>query len=84
MNSTITRKAYLTDLTESQWTLLRPLLKLPDGGAPKTTDYHRNNDDALLLAQMQDEAEMHASHPQSRSATAGGYRLLSALRLLGL
>jgi len=38
MNSTITRKAYLTDLTDAQWELLCPLLKLPDGGAPKTTD----------------------------------------------
>ena len=32
------RKAYLTDLTAPQWELLRPLLVLPDGGAPKTTD----------------------------------------------
>jgi putative transposase len=38
MSRTITRKAYLTDLTDSQWELLRSLLVLPDGGAPKTTD----------------------------------------------
>jgi putative transposase len=38
MSSSIHRKAYGTDLTESQWELLRPLLTLPDGGAPKTTD----------------------------------------------
>jgi putative transposase len=38
MNSAIPRKAYLTDLTDGQWELLRPLLQLPDGGAPKTTD----------------------------------------------
>jgi putative transposase len=33
-----TRQAYLTDLTDLQWELLRPLLVLPDGGAPQTTD----------------------------------------------
>jgi putative transposase len=38
MSQTMTRKSYLTDLTDSQWELLRPLLKLPEGGAPKTTD----------------------------------------------
>ena len=38
MKQTVTRKPYLTDLTDLQWKLLRPLLQLPDGGAPKTTD----------------------------------------------
>jgi hypothetical protein len=38
MTSMITRKPYKTDLTDEQWELLRPLLTLPDGGAPKTTD----------------------------------------------
>jgi putative transposase len=38
MNQTIVRKPYLTDLTDAQWSLLQPLLKLPTGGAPKTTD----------------------------------------------
>jgi putative transposase len=38
MSSTIPRKSYCTDLTDSAWELLCPLLKLPDGGAPKTTD----------------------------------------------
>jgi putative transposase len=38
MSQTISRKAYLTDLTSPQWELLCPLLKLPTGGAPKTTD----------------------------------------------
>ena len=32
MNSTLTRKAYLTDLSDARWELLSPLLKLPDGG----------------------------------------------------
>lgn len=32
------RKAYFTDLTDAQWQLLEPLLVLPTGGAPKTTD----------------------------------------------
>lgn len=34
----LSRKPYLTDLTDAQWQLLYPLLILPDGGAPKTTD----------------------------------------------
>jgi len=38
MKQTITRKPYFTDLTDAQWELLHPLLQLPDGGAPKTTD----------------------------------------------
>ena len=38
MNHPLTRKPYRTDLTDSQWSLLQPLLKLPTGGAPKTTD----------------------------------------------
>ena len=32
------RKPYRTDLSDFQWELLQPLLKLPDGGRPKTTD----------------------------------------------
>jgi len=28
-----TRKPYKTDLTDEQWELLQPLLKLPEGGA---------------------------------------------------
>jgi len=38
MRQTVTRKSYFTDLTDAQWELLEPLLQLPDGGAPKTTD----------------------------------------------
>jgi putative transposase len=38
MSSIIIRKPYLTDLSDPQWELLQPLLILPDGGAPKTTD----------------------------------------------
>jgi transposase len=38
MNIAITRKPYLTDLSDSQWELLQPLLKLPTGRVPKTTD----------------------------------------------
>ena len=38
MKQTVTRKPYFTDLTDAQWELLEPLLQLPDGGAPKTTD----------------------------------------------
>jgi putative transposase len=36
--SVIPRKPYLTDVSDSEWTLLQPLLVLPTGGAPKTTD----------------------------------------------
>jgi putative transposase len=35
--SAITRKPYLTDVSDSEWELLHPLLVLPTGGAPKTT-----------------------------------------------
>jgi len=38
MKHTLNRKPYFTDLTDAQWELLAPLLQLPDGGAPKTTD----------------------------------------------
>ena len=38
MPPTIVRKPYRTDLTDEQWSLLQPLLKLPTGGAPKTTE----------------------------------------------
>jgi len=38
MKQTIIRTPYFTDLTDAQWELLEPLLQLPDGGAPKTTD----------------------------------------------
>jgi len=31
-------KSYPTDLTDEQWSLLQPLLVLPDGGRPKTTN----------------------------------------------
>ena len=32
------RKPYATDLSDAQWTLIAPLIVLPTGGAPKTTD----------------------------------------------
>ena len=32
------RKPYLTDLSDAQWELISPLIILPTGGAPKTTD----------------------------------------------
>jgi len=32
------RKPYHTDLTDQEWELLQPMLELPDGGRPKTTD----------------------------------------------
>ncbi|GHT41290.1 hypothetical protein FACS189443_2850 [Planctomycetales bacterium] len=32
------RSAYPTDLTDAQWELIRPLIPLPTGGRPKTTD----------------------------------------------
>jgi hypothetical protein len=32
------RQAYRTDLTDAQWAILQPLLVLPDGGRPKTTE----------------------------------------------
>jgi len=38
MTATITRKPYKTDLTDEQWNLLQPLLILPEGGRPKTTN----------------------------------------------
>ena len=31
------RKPYKTDVTDEQWEWLHPLLKLPEGGRPKTT-----------------------------------------------
>jgi putative transposase len=34
----MTRKPYDTDLTDEQWELIAPLIVLPTGGAPKTTD----------------------------------------------
>jgi putative transposase len=33
-----TRKPYATDLSDAQWVLIAPLIVLPTGGAPKTTD----------------------------------------------
>ncbi|MDR0870288.1 MAG: transposase [Planctomycetaceae bacterium] len=36
--STNLQKSYQTDLTDEQWAILRPLIILPDGGRPKTTD----------------------------------------------
>ena len=33
-----TRPAYATDLSDEQWELLSPLIVLPTGGAPRTTD----------------------------------------------
>ena len=38
MTPTTLRKPYKTDLTDEQWELLQPLLKLPEGGRTKTTD----------------------------------------------
>ena len=32
------RPPYLTDLSDAQWALIAPLIVLPTGGAPKTTD----------------------------------------------
>jgi putative transposase len=32
------RRPYATDLRDTQWVLLAPLIVLPTGGAPKTTD----------------------------------------------
>ena len=32
------RKPYATDLSDAQWALIAPLIVLPTGGAPKTTD----------------------------------------------
>ena len=32
------RKPYATDLTDAEWSILQPLLKLPTGGRPKTTN----------------------------------------------
>ncbi|MDR0869355.1 MAG: transposase [Planctomycetaceae bacterium] len=36
--STNLQKSYQTDLTDEQWAILQPLIILPDGGRPKTTD----------------------------------------------
>ncbi|GHT42506.1 hypothetical protein FACS189443_5600 [Planctomycetales bacterium] len=33
-----TRSTYPTDLTDAQWELIRPLIPVPTGGRPKTTD----------------------------------------------
>ena len=33
-----TRQRYVTDLDDAQWNLLAPLIVLPTGGAPKTTN----------------------------------------------
>jgi putative transposase len=38
MTATILRKPYKTDLTDEQWSLLGPLLILPEGGRTKTTN----------------------------------------------
>ena len=38
MKHTLRRNPYLTDLTDAQWELQEPLLQLPDGGVPKTTN----------------------------------------------
>ena len=35
---TFSRAPYLTDLSDAQWALIAPLIVLPTGGAPKTTD----------------------------------------------
>jgi len=32
------RLPYLTDLSDAQWALIAPMIVLPTGGAPKTTD----------------------------------------------
>jgi putative transposase len=37
MPSSTPRQPYQTDLTDRQWSLLQPLLVLPEGGLPKTT-----------------------------------------------
>ena len=37
MTSTV-RKPYATDLSDAQWELIVPLIVLPTGGKPKTTD----------------------------------------------
>jgi putative transposase len=39
--TTILPKTYQTDLTDEQWAILQPLIILPDGGRPKTTDLHQ-------------------------------------------
>ena len=36
--TTLLRKPYLTDLSDAQWELISPLIVLPTGGAPRTTD----------------------------------------------
>jgi len=36
--NTSPRKPYATDLSDAQWELIAPLITLPTGGAPKTTD----------------------------------------------
>ena len=36
--TTLPRKPYLTDLSDAQWDLISPLIVLPTGGAPRTTD----------------------------------------------
>jgi putative transposase len=38
MNTALARKPYKSDLTDEQWVLLEPLLVLPEGGRPKTTN----------------------------------------------
>lgn len=35
---TVQRKPYQSDLADEQWALLAPLIVLPEGGRPKTTD----------------------------------------------
>jgi len=36
--TTSSRKPYATDLSDAQWALIAPLIILPEGGAPRTTD----------------------------------------------
>ncbi len=38
MPKNLARKPYKTDLRDEQWAILRPLIELPEGGRPKTTD----------------------------------------------
>lgn len=34
----VTRKPYPSDLTDAQWDVIQPMIVLPEGGAPRTTD----------------------------------------------
>ena len=77
MSPTITRKAYLTDLTPPQWVLLCPLLKLPDGGASKTTDLQEVLNGILyhLRTGCQWRLLPHDFPPDGGSACQGGLDL---------